>query len=313
MSRLRRPDIVTRWEGNPTITPEDIPFPCNTVFNAGAARPGGEYVLLLRVEDLEGKSVFALARSEDGYHFRIEDEPVMTPATDGEFAIYERKGIEDPRISYLEGAYYIVYTAASQYGPRLVLARTDDFRSFERIALISEPDNKDGVLFPRKINGRYARLDRPMVGGMGDIWISWSTDLIHWGDSRVVMPVRHDRWDSWRVGAASQPIETEFGWVALYHGAKETVGGPIYRLGGAILDLDEPSKVLCRTAVPILAPREYYERVGDVGNVVFSCGAVLEDGDRLRIYYGAADTAICVGSARFGELMQFCSLDEHSL
>ena len=310
MSRAVRSDVLTRWEGNPLITREDIPFPCNTVFNAAAAKLGDTYVLLLRVEDLQGHSVFALARSDDGVHFTVADEPVMTPATSGAFAAYERKGIEDPRITLLEGTYYVVYTAASQYGPRLALAKTEDFRHFERIALISEPDNKDGVLFPRKIGGRYARLDRPMVGGMGNIWVSYSTDLIHWGDARVCMPVRPDRWDSWRVGASAQPIETEFGWLEIYHGVKDTSHGPIYRLGAAILDLQDPSNVLCRTAIPVLAPREYYERVGDVSNVVFSCGAVMEDDGEIRIYYGAADTAICLGTARLEELMQFCSIDD---
>ncbi len=304
-------DVVARWDGNPVITREDIPFPCNAVFNAAAAKMGDQYILLLRVEDLEGKSVFALARSDDGLHFTVKDEPVMTPASEGPFAMYERKGIEDPRITFLEGIYYIVYTAASQYGPRLALAKTEDFEVFQRVALISEPDNKDGVLFPRKINGRYVRLDRPMFGHVGNIWVNYSYDLIHWGEAEVCMPVRPDRWDSWRVGASAQPIETEFGWLEIYHGVKNTSHGPIYRLGGAVLDLDNPAKVLCRTAIPILSPREYYERIGDVGNVVFSCGAVLEPPDRLKIYYGAADTAICVGTARLGELMQFCSIDNH--
>jgi len=313
MPRKRYRDVIHRWENNPVITPEDIPFPCNTVFNAAAAKTdAGEYILLLRVEDLQGKSVFALACSEDGLHFTVADEPIMTPATEGEFAIYERKGIEDPRISRLDGEYYVIYTAASRYGPRLALARTEDFRSFERVALISEPDNKDGVLFPRKISGRYARLDRPMFGHTGNIWVSYSPDLIHWGESRICMPIRDELWDSWRVGASAQPIETEYGWLEIYHGVKQTAGGPIYRLGAALLDLEKPSRVLCRTAIPILTPREYYERVGDVNNVVFSCGAVMED-EEIRIYYGAADTAICVGMARLDELLRFCTIgeDEH--
>ncbi len=303
-------DVVKRWEHNPIITVEDIPFPCNTVFNAAATKLDGEYILLIRVEDLRGHSVLALAHGSDGYNFTVHDEPVMIPSRDGEFAIYEHKGIEDPRITMLEGTYYVVYTAASDFGARLALAKTDDFRTFERVALISEPDNKDGALFPRKIQGRYARLDRPMVGSTGNVWISYSNDLVHWGDSRLVMPVRSDRWDSWRVGASAPPIETEYGWLEIYHGVKATSGGPIYRLGAAILDRDDPSKVLCRSAIPILVPREYYERVGDVGNVVFSCGAIMEEENQLRVYYGAADTCICVGTVRVEELMQFCTIGE---
>ncbi len=311
MSFTSGQDLVDRWADNPIITPRDIPFPCNTVFNAAAARYDGQVILLLRVEDLRGRSVFALARSDDGFHFTIDDEPAMTPLDDdGEFGIYEAKGIEDPRITQMDGTYYIMYTAASQYGPRLALAMTDDFEHFGRVALISEPDNKDGALFPRKIGGRYARLDRPMTGALGNIWISYSDDLIHWGDARAIMPVRPDCWDSWRVGASAQPIETQYGWLEIYHGVKETSHGPIYRLGAAMLDINNPEKVLCRSSIPILTPREQYERIGDIPNVVFSSGAIMDDNERITIYYGAADTCICAATAHLGDLMQFCSIGQ---
>ncbi|MHC4736971.1 MAG: glycoside hydrolase family 130 protein [Planctomycetota bacterium] len=294
-------DVVNRWEGNPLLTIEDIPFPCNTVFNAACAKYNGQYILLLRIEDLTGRSVFALARSDDGYHFELEHEPVMTPCTrDDCFGEYEKKGIEDPRITKIDDVYYIMYTAASAYGALLALAKTTDFKNFERIALVSEPENK------------YARLDRPVAGGLGNIWISYSNDLIAWGDSRCVMTVRDDHWDSWRIGASSQPIKIDDGWLIIYHGVKSASGGPIYRLGATVLAEDDPSKVLCRSAIPILSPREYYERVGDVNNVVFSCGAILEDdGRELKIYYGASDTSICLGTANVNELMQFCTIGEH--
>ena len=313
MAKKFRYDVVHRWEGNPLITIDDIPFPCNTVFNAACAKYNNQYILLLRVEDLTGRSVFALARSDDGYHFELEDEPVMQPCMEeGCFKEYEKKGIEDPRITKIGDIYYIMYTAVSPYGPLLALAKTKDFEKFERIALVSEPENKDGVLFPEKINGKYARLDRPVAGGLGNIWISYSDDLISWGGSRCVMTVRDDHWDSWRIGASSQPIKIYHGWIIIYHGVKATSGGPIYRLGAAVLDEKDPSIVRCRTAIPILSPREYYERVGDVNNVVFSCGAILEDdGEQLKIYYGASDTCICVGTANVNELMQFCTIGEH--
>ena len=240
----------------------------------------------------------------------MAEEPVMTPAAEGEFAVYEHRGIEDPRITEIDGEYYIMYTAASGYGPRLALAKTADFNEFERMFLISEPDNKDGALFPRKIKSRYARLDRPMTGDMGNIWISYSDDLVNWGDSRVVLPVGSDSWDSWRVGASAPPIETRYGWLEIYHGVRATSHGPIYRLGAAMLDLEDPSKVLCRSSIPILTPREYYERVGDIPNVVFSTGALMDEGEEITIYYGAADTCICVGTAWLGDLMQICSIDK---
>lgn len=302
-------DVIHRWEGNPILTIEDIPFPCNTVFNAACAKYEDEYILLLRIEDLTGRSVFALARSNDGYHFDVQDDPVMRPCTEpGCFMEYEKKGIEDPRITLIDGIYYIMYVAVSSCGPLLALAKTVDFETFERIALISEPENKDGVLFPEKINGRYARLDRPVAGGVANIWISYSDDLINWGGSRCVMTIRDSHWDSWRIGASSQPIRIDGGWLVIYHGVKAASSGPIYRLGAVLLDYEDPRKVLCRTAIPILSPREYYERVGDVSNVVFSCGAILENNDQLKIYYGASDTCICVGTANVNELMQFCTI-----
>lgn len=303
-------DIVHRWQGNPLLTIEDIPFPCSTVFNAACTKFDGKYILLLRVEDLIGRSVFALARSDDGYHFQVEPEPVMAPCMeDNCFKEYEKKGIEDPRITKIDGVYYIMYVAFSVYGPLLALAKTTDFKNFERIALISEPENKDAVLFPEKINGKYVRLDRPIAGGIGNIWISYSDDLIAWGGARCVMRVRDDHWDSWRIGASSQPIKIEWGWLVIYHGVKQASSGPIYRLGAVVLDKKDPSKVICRSAIPILSPKEYYERVGDVNNVVFSCGAILEDdGIELKIYYGASDTSICLGTANVNELMQFCTI-----
>jgi predicted GH43/DUF377 family glycosyl hydrolase len=221
MAKKYKYDVIKRWEGNPILTIEDIPFPCNTVFNAACAKYKDEYILLLRIEDLTGRSVFALARSADGYHFELEDEPVMQPCwKDDCFKEYEKKGIEDPRITKIDDIYYIMYTAVSPYGPLLALAKTTDFKKFERIALVSEPENKDGVLFPEKINGKYARLDRPVAGGIANIWISYSDDLITWGQSRCVMTVRDDHWDSWRIGASTQPIKIDDGWLIIYHGVK---------------------------------------------------------------------------------------------
>ena len=306
-------DVIHRWEGNPIVSLQDIPFGCNTVFNAAAVKFDGMYLLLVRVEDQSGRSIFALARSEDGYRFVVEPKPVMTPAESGVFGKYEACGIEDPRITPMDGTFYVMYTAYSHYGPRLALAKTDDFQNFERIALISEPVNKDGALFPRKIGGRYARFDRPSVGSTGHIWVSYSDDLINWGGSEVAMTTRPDHWDCARIGASAPPIETDHGWLEIYHGVKETAAGPIYRLGVAMLDLDDPAKVLGRAAIPILTPREYYERVGDIPNVVFSCGAILEEKTQeVKMYYGAADTCICVGTAKLDALIERCFEQEDS-
>ena len=296
-------DLLLRWEGNPAITAEDIPFRANTVFNGTPIdTPEGVY-LLLRVEGQQGYSFFALARSVDGFHFEIDPEPVMLPSRSGPFAPYEIKGIEDPRVTVIDGVCYVVYTAVGDCGPRIAIAKTDDYVNYERIALVSEPGNKDGILFPRKINGRYVRFDRPIGLGKGSIWISYSHDLTYWGDSEVVISPRPGYWDDYRVGASVTPIETEEGWLEIYHGVKMTSAGPIYRVGTILLDLDDPSKVIKHGNRPILSPREDYERVGDVGNVCFACGAVLSDNGDMKIYYGAADTSICIATCTLDQIL----------
>lgn len=304
MSRPMGRDFLHRWEGNPIITLEDIPYRCNTVFNGTPVKAGDEYFLLLRVEGQQGYSFFSLARSQDGFHFTVDSEPVMLPAKEGPFAMYESRGIEDPRLTEIDGRYYILFTAFSNWGTRIELAETTDFVHYERIALISEPGNKDGVLFPEKINGRYARLDRPIGNGIGSIWLSFSEDMIHWGDHQLLMTPRPGYWDSYRIGASAPPIKTEAGWLEIYHGMKMTRSGPIYKIGSVLFDLENPSRVIARCDEPILSPRETYERIGDVNNVVFACGAIVEENDDIKIYYGAADTCICVATGKLSQLIE---------
>lgn len=300
-------DIVKRFKKNPIIDREDIPFPCNTVFNAGAVKYKGEYLLLLRVETLEGWSCLVLARSSNGYDFEVEKEPVMSPAEEEPFATYEKRGVEDPRITFFENnKYYIFYTAYSKYAPRIALAETTDFKKFKRLGLVSEPGNKDAVLFPRKIDGLFVRFDRPSSGGTADMWISYSPDLIYWGKSKVAMEIRPGFWDSDKIGAGTPPIETKQGWLEIYHGVKGTGAGKIYRLGCALFDLKDPSRLIGRSQIPIISPAEIYERTGDVPNVIFTCGAIVEDNEEVKIYYGAADTCICVATCQLQDLIESC-------
>jgi len=299
-------DLLHRWERNPIITTLDVPYRCNTVFNCSPVKIDGQYRMILRIEGQQGFSFFALARSGDGLHFELDRTPCMLPATEEPFRSWEENGIEDPRITALEGTYYILYTAACGYGHRIALARTDDFETFTRMGLISPPGNKDGVLFPEKINGLYARLDRPIARDIGAVWISYSPDLLHWGRSELVFGPRERFWDSYRVGASAPPIRTEHGWLEIYHGVKMTSGGPIYRIGTAMLDLENPARVLGRCLAPILAPREEYERIGDIGNVTFASGAIVEPNGEIRVYYGAADTAICVATGDMKEVIASC-------
>jgi predicted GH43/DUF377 family glycosyl hydrolase len=299
-------DLLHRWERNPIITVRDVPFRCNTVFNGTPVKLDGEYYMILRVEGQQGYSFFALARSRDGVHFEVEPEPCMMPADAGPFRLWEEHGIEDPRLTLLEGTYYVMYTAVCGYGHRIALAKTEDFHNYERIALVSGPGNKDGVLFPQKINGLYARLDRPFGKDVGSIWISYSPDLVNWGGSEMVFPPRARYWDSYRIGASAPPILTDRGWLEIYHGVKMTSGGPIYRIGTAMLDRDDPAKVVGQCLSPVLSPREEYERVGDVGNVVFACGAIVEDDGEIKVYYGAADTSICVAIGDLDDIIESC-------
>jgi len=301
-------DVFHRWEGNPILGVEDIPYRCSTVFNGTAAKLGDEYLLLLRIEGQQGYSFFGLARSPDGFHFEVEARPVLLPAKDGIFGIYEAMGIEDPRATFIEGWYHVLYTAYSGYGTRIAISRTADFHSFERVALSSGPGNKDGVLFPEKIGGQYVRLDRPIGLDVGSIWVSYSKDLCSWGHSRVVLTPRPGYWDSYRVGASIPPVRTEHGWLEIYHGTKMTSSGPVYRAGAALLDLEDPSRVLGRCSVPLLSPREDYERIGDVGNVVFPCGAIIETDGEIKMYYGAADTYLCVATASLSDVVE-CALN----
>ncbi len=296
-------DLLHRWERNPILTLQDVPYRCNTVFNATPVKVDGEYYLIIRIEGQQGYSFFALARSGDGLHFEMEKQPCMYPATDEPWKTWEENGIEDPRLTVIDGEYYVMYTAVSGYGHYIALAKTEDFHHYERIAVVSEPDNKDGVLFPEKVGGLYAPLDRPLGYGVGAIWISYSPDLKHWGRSEYVCGPRPRYWDQYRIGASAPPIKTDHGWLEIYHGVKMTSCGPIYRIGTILLDRQNPAKVIGRCVEPLLSPRTHYERIGDVGNVCFACGAIVEDDRSVKVYYGAADTSICVALTSLDDLI----------
>jgi predicted GH43/DUF377 family glycosyl hydrolase len=308
--------LFVRHQENPILTRDDIPYPCNTVFNAAACRFDGRYVLLLRVEDFSGRSHLTLAWSEDGIRFRVDPKPWITPSADPEYEPYERYGVEDPRITRIGDTYYIVYTAFGPHGPRVAIGATADFRKFERIGLATEVDNKDGALLPEKVDGHYVLFDRPSgYGGQsGSIWVTYSPDLIHWGRARVVLGPEPG-WSTSKLGICTPPIATPHGWLALYHGVRLTGSGRLYRVGAMLLDKAEPHKVVGYTRHFVFGPEEPYERMGDVPNVVFPCGAVLEPDGRLRIYYGAADTCIAMAEARLEDLVQLClqeSLPSHT-
>jgi predicted GH43/DUF377 family glycosyl hydrolase len=300
--------LLRRHPMNPILTAADFPRPVNSAFNAGAAKFNGQYLLLTRVEDLTGSSCLWLARSSDGVHFTPDREPALLPASEEPFRAVENFSLEDARIIPMGGRFYITYVGYSEYGCVTVLARTSDFERYERVSVMTLPDNKDVVLFPEKIGGRYAKLDRPLTRapGLGDIWISFSPDLIHWGDPRPVMTPRPRKWDSHKIGAGAPPIKTPRGWLEIYHGVRGTAAGLLYRLGVVLLDLEEPWRVVGRASEAILSPVATDDFHGNVSNAVFTCGAILEADGELKVYYGAADQVMCLASAPVDDVIALC-------
>ena len=215
--------------------------------------------------------------------------------------------MEDPRICVIDGKYLITYSAYSRNGVRIALAKTNDFVSFERISLITQADYRNVVIFPEKINNLYVRLDRPHSGiSPWSIWISYSPDLIHWGDSKILIKPMFYHWDEMKVGPGATPIKTDKGWLNIYHGVYKTMDGAIYRLGVALHDLKDPSKIIGIADDWVLQPEDPWEIIGYVHNVVFCCGAVAEDDGTIKIYWGGADSVICAGTALIADLVDLC-------
>lgn len=293
------------------MTAKDWPYPVNTVFNPGATIFHGKVLLLARVEDRRGFSHLTKAISEDGIgNWQIDRLPTLEP--DPHNHPEELWGIEDPRISWLAelSKWAIIYTAYSRGGPLVAMALTDDFEHFDRLGPIMPPEDKDAALFPRRINGKWGLIHRPIVTNYvpgAHIWLSYSDDLVHWSNSRVLMHARRGAWwDGGKIGLCTPPIETAEGWIMLYHGVRLTCSGAIYRLGLALLDLDDSLKVLRRSEEWVFGPAEWYERQGDVADVVFPGGWVLDDKTGLaRMYYGGADTCIAMATVSISDLLEY--------
>jgi predicted GH43/DUF377 family glycosyl hydrolase len=300
--------VVKRYKNNPILTKDQVPYKVETVHNAGVVKHNGTYMMLFRSHLQNGRSIIGIAESKDGFSFHVRRKPFLLPRTEGPFAEYEEFGVEDPRISAIEGeGYLITYSAYSRHGVRIALARTRDFTSVEHIAMISQADMRNAVIFPKKIDGRYVRLDRPHSEiSPWSICISYSPDLVHWGDSRVVMKPVPYHWDEMKIGPGATPFKTEKGWLHIYHGVFKTMAGAVYRLGVALHDYDDPAKILGVSDDWILEPQDPWEITGYVPNVVFSCGAVPEDDGFVKIYWGGADTVMCVGEARIDDLVKMC-------
>jgi predicted GH43/DUF377 family glycosyl hydrolase len=301
------PSLLLRHTSNPILTRKDWPYSINSVFNAGATLlPDGTTLLLCRVEDRRGLSHLCAARSKNGFDgWEIDPNPTLMPSP--KHYPEEIWGIEDPRITFVPELqqYVVTYTSYSRGGPGVSLALTKDFRSFERYGVIMPPDDKDSALFPRRIDGCWALIHRPMTTLGAHMWISYSPDLRYWGRHRLMLEARRGAWwDANKIGLSPPPIETDRGWLVFYHGVRHTPSGCLYRLGLALFDLEDPGKCLLRGDSWIFGPEANYERHGDVDDVVFPCGYTMDsDGDTINVYYGAADCSIALARASIRALL----------
>ena len=295
--------VFRRYVGNPIVTAKAVPR-ANSIHNSAIVKYKGAYAAVFRVDEVDLRFRLHVGRSTDGIHWTINPKELTMRKADPELA--DEDLMYDPRITRIGDTYYVTWCNHSAHGPYIGLATTTDFKTFTRRENLTSPPNRNCVIFPRKLGGKYAMLHRPSDRGhtpFGDIYYAESPDLTHWGKQRFVFGPRGG-WQSTKVGPGPAPIETKEGWLLIYHGVWTSCNGYLYYAGGAILDLEKPWKVLYRTKDYLLGPTEAYERVGDVPNVVFPSSAVVL-GQTIRLYYGCADTCISMAEANIPELLKF--------
>lgn len=302
-------DVVWRSSRNPII-PRDHIERSNSIFNSAVVRFGAGFAGVFRVDDRSRVMNVHAGRSLDGVEWDIDAAPIAFEAVDDRVPEIQRQFLYsyDPRVTWLEDRYYVSW-CNGYHGPTIGIAYTHDFETFHQLDNAFLPFNRNGVLFPRQVGGRYAMLSRPSDGGhtaFGDIYYSESPDLVHWGRHRHVMSPVPLSWEATKIGAGPTPIETADGWLVLYHGVLTSCNGFVYSMGAALLDLDEPWNVVARGQDYLLAPHAVYEQVGDVPNVVFPCAALVDaEADRVTVYYGGADTVVCLAHGHLSELLEF--------
>jgi beta-1,4-mannooligosaccharide/beta-1,4-mannosyl-N-acetylglucosamine phosphorylase len=299
--------VLWRSSRNPIVTRADHPC-ANSIFNSAVVRFGDGFAGVFRVDDTRRTMNIHAGRSADGIDWEIEPDPIVFTPEDARVPEIQDRFVHayDPRLTELEGRYYLTW-CSGYHGPTIAVGSTQDFQTFHQLENALLPFNRNGVLFPRRIGGRYAMLSRPSDGGhtpFGDVFYSESPDLVHWGRHRHVLAPVPWTWQATKVGAGPPPIETGEGWLVLYHGVLTSCNGFVYSLGAALLDLEEPWQVVARGSRYLLAPDEPYERVGDVPNVIFPCAALVED-DRLTVYYGGADTVVCLAHGHLSDVLEF--------
>lgn len=286
---------LKRFEGNPILKAEPRnPWEAHSVFNAAAVLKGSKVYLFYRACDRHFRepyvSSIGLAASDDGFRFTR----LPGPAYKGQHPS-ESRGVEDPRITLVEGRYRMLYTAYDGRHPRVAMAESDDLLHWTRYGIIlPHLDNKDSAIFPEKIGGRYCLIHREPP----NMWLAWSDDLYHWGDFEVLARPRPGTWEQRKIGLSGPPLRIPEGWLVVYHGV-DAAG--VYRQSLMLLDAEDPRRILRQHAEPVLEPQADYELHGDVPNVVFSCGHVVK-GDTFFLYYGGADTVLAVATCPMADL-----------
>ena len=327
---------ITRFSGNPILTASMVPYPATMTFNAGVAKYQGRYVMVFRDEcgftkeemiacrdegasGPKGKTVLGLAFSNDGYRWEVQSESIQIDPMCGELC---ECGVYDPRLTVIDGVCHLCFAVDTPAGIRAGIAKTEDFSRFEMLSL-TLPDNRNMVLFPEKVNGNYLRLDRPFPvsqvcngGEYYDIWLSKSPDLRFWGDHKLLLRSQNVPFANTKIGPGAPPVKTRKGWLTLFHAVEKVKnrefyswhGGwnKIYRVGVMLLDLDDPSRIIGFSNLPLMEPETPYELEGLRGNVIFPGGMILEESGEVKIYYGAADTVEALATAHVDDLLAAC-------
>jgi predicted GH43/DUF377 family glycosyl hydrolase len=304
-------DVLVRYEGNPVLKPEDFSTRMRAVYNSTAVKtPDGRYVMFCRVNQLNHTTLLWAADSSDGLEWTLRPEPFTMPDdpvwNEAASTVYY-----DPRITWIDGEYKILLAVQSTSECRVAMFRSKDLDEIEFVNYVGAPDNRNMVIFPEKSgDGRYMRLERPNLpaaGGKGDIWLSHSPDLIHWGDSyRVLRTSQAWNYAIAGLGPSTVPYRTDEGWLIIFHAIMNNCTSREYSVGAALLDPDEPWKVLHATKHPILYPKADYEMTGLVEHVCFPCGKIVEDDGTVKVYYGAADTVQCVAVGTLDDIIFAC-------
>lgn len=304
--REKRDDSpLWRCSSNPIIGRNPIKGVAR-IFNSAVIPYEGEFIGVFRGEQTNGIPYIYMGRSRDGIEWNFDKNKILFEDEDGNpfMPLYSY----DPRLVQVENVYYIIW-CQDFYGAAIGIAKTKDFKKFVRLENPFLPFNRNAVLFPRKVNGKFLMLSRPSDSGhtpFGDIFVSESPDMVYWGKHRHVMGKSSNWWESLKVGGGAAPIETTEGWLLLYHGVSNTCNGYVYSIGGAILDIDDPSIIKYRCANFLLTPEVWYEERGFVPNVAFPCATIHDAATgRIAIYYGAADSYVGLAFAKLDELVTY--------